>query len=59
MKYFVKFTHVVEREVVCEVNAESESEAIKKAKDGNYESDDEEFCVENSIETKNYKIIKE
>ena len=54
-RYEVSFTHVIERYVNCEVIAESEDEAIAKAKECEWEDSDEEFAAEQGIDTENYK----
>lgn len=58
-KYEVSFTHLIERYVTCVVEADSEEEAIAKAKDGEYIDSDEELCPEQGIETSNYEIAGE
>jgi len=55
MKYEVTYIHVIERSVVALVEADSEEEAIEKCQNGEQEEDDEEFAVEQGIETKDYK----
>lgn len=56
-KFEVEFVHVIERTVTCSVFADSEGEAIQKAKDGEWDDSDEDDCPENGIETKDYKIV--
>lgn len=58
-KYTVSFTHVINRYVTCEVLADSEKEAIEKAKECDWEDCDEDMCPEDGIETLDYKIVKE
>ena len=56
MIYEVEFTHVIERKVVCSVEAENEEQAIELAKsDVNWIDSDEDCAPEEGIETKDYK----
>lgn len=58
MKYTVQYVHVIERTETCTVEADSEEEAIQKAKDGDYE-DEDAGGPEQGLETKDYKVIEE
>lgn len=58
-KYTVSFTHHIERNVTCEVLANTEEEAIEKARNCDWEDSDEDIAPETGILTDNYKIISE
>ena len=57
-KYYVQYTHLLERTVTCTVEAESGEEALQKAKDGNELDSDEDMAPEQGLETKDYMIIE-
>ena len=59
MKTFVvKFTHVIERHITCEVEAETAGQAIEKARECDWIDSDEEFAPDEGIETKNYRVLE-
>lgn len=57
-KFEVQYVHIIERTVTCLVKANSKEEAIEKAKNGDYECDDEDECPEQGIETKDYIALE-
>lgn len=56
-KFKVEYTEYVKRVVSCEVEAESECEAIKKVKDGDYDFSSESHLEEETTDTQNYRIL--
>lgn len=57
MKYTVKYTHVIERKITCEVEADNEHDALDKARECDVIDSDEEFAPEDGIEMKDFRIV--
>lgn len=57
--YTVEYVSIIERKVQCAVEAESEEEAIQKAKDGDIIDDDEDSAPEDCIEVRDHRIVEE
>lgn len=58
-KYEVQFIHVLERTVTAVVEADSEADAIEKAKQGEIIEDDDLEAPEEGLETRDYKVLGE
>jgi hypothetical protein len=55
--FTIKYTHLVENTMIATVEADSEAEALEKAKQGMIE--DEEIEDTQGIECKNFEIVGE
>lgn len=58
-RYEVQFIHTLEQEITCVVEADSEEQAIEKAKKGEWIDSDEEFAPMEGVNTDFYECLGE